>query len=258
MFSADGKAEIEILQLTDTHLFSDPQGVLLGCTTDSSLKRVIERVRTPGYAADLIIATGDLVHDESRDGYVRLREHLSTFGAPIYALPGNHDEPRMMAEVYHEGIMRFCDRINIGNWQIFFLNTFQTGEVGGAVDPSALAQLRCHLEADPECFALICMHHHPVPIGSAWLDSIGIADSNAFNEFVVSHPQIRVVIWGHIHQEWDETRGHARYLGTPSTCFQFAPGLERMALDHRMPGARRLTLSRNGTIRTQVLRTSVV
>lgn len=258
MLTANDKAEIKILQLTDTHLFSDPRGMLLGCVTDSSLKRVIERAQIHGYEADLIIATGDLVQDESRDGYVRLREHLSTFGAPVYAIPGNHDEPNLMAEVYNEGIMQFCNRIKTGNWQVFFLNTFQAGEVGGVVDPSALAHMRCHLEADPESFALVCMHHHPVPIGSAWLDSIGIADSNSFNEFVASHPQIRIVMWGHIHQEWDEIRGHARYLGTPSTCFQFAPGLERMALDHRMPGARRLTLLHDGTIRTEVLRIGVI
>lgn len=246
----------EILQITDTHLFSDPRGQLEGCVTDESLHRVIETVKHSQRRPELIVATGDLVHDESRAGYQRLRNHLESFGVPILAIPGNHDFPPLMDELYCDGLMRFCDRGSIRNWRVYLLNTFVASAVGGRVDPLALAAIHRDIQAEPETHALVCLHHHPVLIQSAWLDALGIENAELFNGFVRSHPQIRAVIWGHIHQEWDEQRGQARYLGTPSTCFQFAPRLERMALDTRQPGARWLTLYDNGRLETEVVRSA--
>jgi Icc protein len=195
-----------------------------------------------------------LVHDETRAGYERLRRHLEIFGVPVLAIPGNHDFPTLMEELYSEGLMRFCERGRVRTWRIYLLNTFQAGAVGGRVDPSALAAIHRNIQAEPETHALVCLHHHPVLIHSAWLDALGIENADLFNEFVRSQPQIRAVIWGHIHQEWDEWRGQTRYLGTPSTCMQFAPRLERMALDTREPGVRWLTLYDDGRLETEVVR----
>ena len=39
-------------------------------------------------------------------------------------------------------------------------------------------------------------------------------------------PQVRAVLWGHVHQEIDRERNGVRLLASPSTCIQFAPGSE--------------------------------
>jgi hypothetical protein len=68
------------------------------------------------------------------------------------------------------------------------------------------------------------------------------------------HPTVRAVLWGHIHQVFDATRNGVRYLGSPSTCIQFRPGVDRMLLDAQLPGARWLLLGNDGGIQTGVSR----
>ena len=55
---------IRVLQITDTHLFANSSGCLLGLNTEQSLQAVITKVRANHLPSDLILATGDLVHDD--------------------------------------------------------------------------------------------------------------------------------------------------------------------------------------------------
>lgn len=43
---------IKIVQLTDLHLFDDPNGSLLGVRTADSFQAILDRVTAPGYEAD--------------------------------------------------------------------------------------------------------------------------------------------------------------------------------------------------------------
>ena len=49
-----------LVQLSDSHLFADGAGKLLGMDTQDSLQRVIERVLQEQPQIDLILARGDL------------------------------------------------------------------------------------------------------------------------------------------------------------------------------------------------------
>jgi Icc protein len=99
---------------------------------------------------------------------------------------------------------------------------------------------------------LIFVHHHPLPIGCRWLDHIALDNGDELLERVRRHPQIRGVVWGHIHQAWEGRLRQARLLGTPSTCIQFAPGTEKFALALEPPGWRQLTLHPDGTFSSTV------
>jgi Icc protein len=96
------------------------------------------------------------------------------------------------------------------------------------------------------------MHHHPLPMGSAWLDGVALRDAAAFLEVIDAHPQVRGVLWGHVHQASDRQRGAVRFLSTPSTCSQFLPDSEFFALDGRPPGLRWLMLHPDGGIDTEL------
>ena len=67
---------IKVLQVTDTHLFASSQGCLLGLNTEQSLQAVLTRIRAHGHANDLILATGDLVHDGTPAAYRRIRNNF--------------------------------------------------------------------------------------------------------------------------------------------------------------------------------------
>ena len=63
----------------------------------------------------------------------------------------------------------------------------------------------------------------------------------------------RGILWGHVHQAFDEERDGLRLMGTPSTCFQFSPGLAGFAIDKRPPGYRWLELHADGQIDTRIV-----
>jgi Icc protein len=68
------------------------------------------------------------------------------------------------------------------------------------------------------------------------------------------YPQVRLVIFGHIHQEFERSRRGITYLGTPSTCIQFMPNSQKFSLDQTKPGFRLLNLYPNGMFNTKIER----
>src|SRR5690554_7424546 len=41
--------------------------------------------------------------------------------------------------------------------------------------------------------AMVCLHHHPVDIGSDWMNQIGLKNREAFWQVIDKHPQVKVV-----------------------------------------------------------------
>ena len=68
------------------------------------------------------------------------------------------------------------------------------------------------------------------------------------------YPQVRLDVFGHIHQEFERSRRGVRYLGTPSTCVQSIPESEKFSLDKLEPGFRLMKLYPDGTFETRIER----
>src|SRR5258708_2718562 len=83
---------MQILQITDTHLYGTASGKLRGVETDPSLRATLDEAfaRVPNYAA--VLVTGDLVQDD-KSGYLRFRSFFGGLAKPVLCIPGNHDEP---------------------------------------------------------------------------------------------------------------------------------------------------------------------
>ena len=81
-----------LVQLTDSHLFADTDGSLLGLKTAESLQRVIDLVRAEQPRIDLLLATGDLTQDSTVEAYQRFRQMTQALAASARWLPGNHDD----------------------------------------------------------------------------------------------------------------------------------------------------------------------
>jgi Icc protein len=100
----------------------------------------------------------------------------------------------------------------------------------------------------------VCLHHNPVPIGCEWMNPIGLRNPDALFAVLERFPQVRAVLWGHVHQEYDQMRGDVRLLASPSTCIQFAPGSVDFKVDTTAPGYRWLRLYDDGRLETGVSR----
>ncbi len=240
---------IRLIQLSDTHLFADPAGQLLGITTRRSFEAVLAQVSA--LAPDILLITGDLVHDESAAAYRYLHETLSRTGLPCACIPGNHDLPELMTQQLGCAAVAPVALRRLGGWNLILLDSRIAGEDGGALSPAQLTQLDELLsgEGSPTLFAV---HHQPTAVGSPWLDGIGIANGAALLALCDRYPQIKAILFGHIHQAFAAQSGDCLLLGTPSTCLQFRPASPLFALDDRPPGWRLLTLYPEGHLETQV------
>ena len=93
----------------------------------------------------------------------------------------------------------------------------------------------------------------PVEIGSRWMDEIMLASADELFAIIDHQPQVRALLWGHIHQEYSELRNGVMLMGTPSSCIQFKPALDKLVLDTTQPAYRRLCLYPDGKLTTDVI-----
>jgi len=225
-----------------------------GTNTLETLRKTLSAARETIAAADALLHTGDAVHDEA-GGYLWLQRELGGFGKPVLCIPGNHDDPLAMRQLLTTPFEHGGHR-DFGAWRIVMLDSQLAGETSGALAPRELARLDAALAAASDAaprHALVVLHHHPVPMHSAWLDTIGLDNRDEFFAVIDRHAAIvRGVLWGHVHQEFDAERNRVRLLGTPSTCVQFAPQRDDFALDTRPPAFRSLALHNDGRIDSRV------
>lgn len=246
-------SSVLLVQLSDSHLFAEADGKLLGMDTCDSLQRVIEQVMQEQPRIDMILATGDLSQDGTRASYERFRDLSNRLNAPVRWLAGNHDEPMPMQDVC-AGTQLLSPVSDLGSWRIIMLDSSIPGAVPGLLADSQLQLLEQALSEAPQRHHLICLHHHPVPIGCKWMDPIGLRNPDALFAILQRHPQARAVLWGHVHQAFDQQQNGLRLLASPSTCVQFAPGSEEFQVGNEAPGYRWLRLHDDGTLETGVSR----
>jgi Icc protein len=241
---------MKILQLTDPHLFGSATGALRGVVTDFSLHRVLDEAyaSVPDFAA--LLVTGDLVQDDP-SGYLRFRSIFGDSRKPVLCVPGNHDEPDIMRRSLAGPPFQVCGSHHAGGWQLVMLDSCDPGHVGGRLTARELERLDRALASSP-AHAMVCLHHHPVDMGSRWIDTVGLANREDFWRVIDAHAHVRAVVWGHVHQEYQGDRGGVRLFATPSTGAQFLPKSDRFAVDQRPPAYRPFELHPDGRIESEI------
>jgi Icc protein len=241
---------MKILQITDPHVYGSASARLRGVQTDATLRAVLDEALANAAEYSAVLVTGDLVQDDTA-GYLRFRSMLGNLRTPVLCIPGNHDEPEAMQRELDIAPFRFCGAHAFGAWNFVMLNSYDPGCVGGRLGTAELDRLDAALAASPP-HSMVCLHHHPVAVGSRWLDNIGLANAADFWRVIDAHPCVRAVTWGHVHQAYAGRRGTVQLYATPSTGAQFLPGSDRYALDSRPPAYRTFELHADGRIETEV------
>lgn len=243
-----------IVQLTDTHLFADETAEMAGMQTVKSFQTVMEQVAGLPRRPDLVLLTGDLSQDETPESYQRLRSAIQSLGIPAAAIPGNHDIPAVMAAVLQGGQFVPGRSLQRHHWNIVLLDSVVVGQTAGRLAAQELEFLDARLSAQPQLPALVALHHPPCLINSTWMDEIGLLNAEDFFAVLDRHSQVKLVLFGHIHQEFAGERNGVCYYGSPSACVQFKPRTETFTLDETLPGYRLLTLYADGRFETHVER----
>jgi Icc protein len=251
--SAAPSSSVLLVQLSDSHLFAEADGTLLGMNTRDSLEKVVDVVLAEQSDIDFILASGDISQDGSVESYEAFRDLSARIAAPVRWFPGNHDELPQMEQVAQHGDL-LQPIIDVGQWRVTLLDSAVPGSVPGFLEQSQLDLLERSLSEAPDRHHLVSLHHHPVSIGCEWMEPIGLRNAEAFFAVLDRFPHVRAVLWGHVHQEFDQMRNGVRLLASPSTCIQFAPGSVDFKLDTAAPGYRWLRLHADGQLETGVSR----
>jgi Icc protein len=240
---------VSLLQITDSHLSKNVNFTLQGMNTYDSLHKVLSDIKVCSF--DFISITGDISEDGSRASYQHFLKLIQEFGINLNVLvPGNHDNYKKMQSVFDKTV--FQQLQFEGNWLFVAINSQVVGEDYGYISSKQLEILKNSIRDNPDKFIVIFMHHHVLPLGSAWIDNYMLHNSDELHAILHEAKNVKAVISGHVHQEFFELYNHIQFFCSPSTCMQFKPNVSQFEIDKIIPGYRKFCFYPDGQITSEV------
>jgi len=220
-----------IAQITDFHI-GLPGSILYDQTkTHERLAAAVAHLNNLSPAPDMIVATGDLVDVGARGEYELLRETLAPLDAPIYLMPGNHDDRDMLREIFPDhdylgdaGFVQY--EIAVSDLRILTLDTHRKGWPSGELCADRLSWLESKLNENLDRSTLIAMHHPPFRTGLRAMDQMGLDGAGDLQRLLKNYDNIEAVICGHIHRQVVHQFANTFAMTAPSTSHQIAFDLE--------------------------------
>lgn len=232
-----------VAQITDIHLGFEPN------TPDEFNRQRLDRVLADLVALrprpDLLLLTGDLIDRGDRDSYERLRGAITGLPFPVHLALGNHDERATFRDVFPEapfadGFLQYA--VEGYPLRLIVLDTLEEGRHGGSFCEARAAWLRARLDEAPDLPTLIALHHPPMEVGIAWMNTDPHEPWVARLAAVMrGRDNVVGMICGHIHRaitaRWE---GHV-----VATCPSTAPqvGLDLRPIDPDVPDDRALIVA---------------
>lgn len=195
-----------LVQISDLHIREHGKiayGVLDTATyLDQTVKTLLRLPQAP----DAVIVTGDLADSGSLDDYARVQHLLSRLNAPLYLMPGNHDDRANLRTAFpahtylgNSGFIQYTARV--GELHVVALDTTEPGQEAGALCTERLDWLNSTLNALSGQPVIVAMHHPPFNTLIGHMDAIGLrAGTNELETLIARHPNVQRIICGHLHR----------------------------------------------------------
>jgi 3',5'-cyclic-AMP phosphodiesterase len=156
-----------IAHISDTHLALD--------TPDAERRmrdfaRTIADINALDPPVDVIVHTGDIVHNGSEDEYAQAVAILQKARAPVYVLPGNKDDRANLraafsAQGYLAPVSGFIDyAVEDYPVRLIALDTLKTGHNRGEFRTEQARRLIELIDAEPDKPIAIFTHHPPFEV----------------------------------------------------------------------------------------------
>ena len=223
-------ATFVLAQISDMHIMTGPRISASGQSFDHTeqLRHAFEAMRE--FKPDAIIATGDLVNDARADEYEVLAEALRDPPAPLYVLPGNHDDRALLCDALPDH--RYLPRgdnlsyvIDEYPVRLVCLDQVDPGETYGTFTPEMADWLDAALASDARRQALLAMHHPPYPTHDKLFDTIGLHKAERFAGIIERRPQAVRIVCGHHHRAGLGQVGETPVIVAPSTAWGYSLSL---------------------------------
>lgn len=192
---------LKFVVLSDLHL-GRPGAAVNGLDTGARLSAGIAAINRDHADAAFVLVAGDLADRGEAAAYHHLRDRLSGLARPFHLTLGNHDDRAAFLSVFGaaeadtEGqVSRVLDA---EGYRVVLLDTSEPGLVGGRLCAGRRRWLAARLDEAADRPVIVVQHHHANPL---WLpvDTIMLEDPAGYAAILARHPDIRMVIAGHVH-----------------------------------------------------------
>ncbi len=195
-----------IAQISDFHVVpSDSESGKL-MRTETFMRAAVAHIEAMSPAVDVVLASGDLVDAGSEEQYRLLLRLLKPLRAPLYMVPGNHDDRELMQTIVRpaghgylpsEGFLNYS--LDMGPMRLVALDTVVPGQAGGLLCEERLAWLDRSL-AESDKPTIVMQHHPPFRTGMSQMDSMGLVGAAEEEAILRKYQHIERVVCGHLHR----------------------------------------------------------
>jgi 3',5'-cyclic-AMP phosphodiesterase len=195
--------ELIIAQVSDTHLTLDAPDAERRMRDFAS---TIADINTLDPAADVIVHTGDIVHNGRQEEYAESRAILAKARAPVYVLPGNKDDRANLNAAFFArdySISQFID-YSVEDFPVLLiaLDTLKPGGNRGEFRPEQARRLIELIDAEPGKPIAVFTHHPPfeVTVGPDRFHFERPESMARLREALQHGERIIAVFSGHVHR----------------------------------------------------------
>ncbi len=212
-----------IAQISDTHI-RDHLG-MFGELVDTSetLKKAVQLLNSLEPQPDVVLVTGDLTDDGTKEQYSLLLEMLSSLNAPLLPLPGNHDERSEFLNAFSSTLPdeipeNHCSYV-IDNFpvRLIALDTSLPGQHDALFSEDHELWLSTVLSQEKDKPTLIFTHFPPFETGINFMDLSGLKSADRLEKIIRNNPQVKLVVSGHLHRSIQTSFASTMISVCPST-----------------------------------------
>lgn len=221
-----------VLHLSDTHVSRtgpDEDGV----DGVAALRQLLYDVRHVP-ALDLVVVSGDVADDGSREGCEVVRSLVGAFaaerGIPHIYSTGNHDRREGFAAALGfghlgpdgapigrradlDGLIAGVSEVN--GLRVITLDSLVPGETHGVLGREQLEWLAAELAAPAPSGSIVVLHHPPIFVDAIpYLQAVVLQEPSALGD-VLQGTDVRAVLCGHLHHQLSGMLGDKTVWVTP-------------------------------------------
>jgi 3',5'-cyclic-AMP phosphodiesterase len=235
-------AKYIIAQISDLHIAGEGE-MPYGVDVRKNFFGVLEDLARQ--SLDLLVVTGDLcLKDADAGTYGWIKEKIEKLNLPYRVIPGNHDDPVMMADI-------FAGHTDIRNEEVFY-SLDLPGITAYFLDSSRnylpQTQLDWLLERKRpgDNIEMFFMHHPPVLCGVPYMDNkYALENRKATCEALMQVSPHPIVFCGHYHVSRTVFVEGMRIFLSPACFFQIDENTDAFNPAHHMPAYRKISVSEN-------------
>ncbi len=194
-----------VVQISDSHIFlPEPDG----SKRLYNLQQAVDEINRLNERPDVVLHTGDITHNATREEYQAAHKILSGLQAPLFVIPGNRDRRTMMREIFaneiSKGKIEPFIQYKLDQWdtRLILLDTLDENDRLGEYCESRFHDFAEMLNNDKKKPTAIFMHHPPYDVVAAphpfQFDARTTVER--LEKLMAKHPQILGIYCGHSHR----------------------------------------------------------